>query len=189
MLHFLEQYESLLASNVQDEIHPFFDGFFLKEELIEILKSSLELNETQLQDLEVLSNSQLLTMISDDVYILKYYLEKLKVTLFKDMLITNETVWSTLEQLGRYTHYLASKDVKKWDEYDYSNYRSMCYKAGVIKRVYGMYDTMITQEDAESATSLPKRFFETEEEAIQVLTESKHSEEDTHILHLLIVNP
>lgn len=189
LLHFLERYESLLNTNVQDEIHPFFDGFFLKEELIAIIRFTFEANETALQDLETKTPSQLLALISDDVYILIYYLEQLKVTLFKDVVITNEIVWKMLEQLSQHTHYLASKDVAMWDEYDHANYRAMSHKAGRIKRVYGLYDNTISQEDAERVTSLPKRFYDTEEQAKQALSESKFSEEDTHILHLLIANP
>lgn len=39
-------------------------------------------------------------------------------------------VWEVLSQLGHYTHYLASKPIEFWDEYDHSNYKSLKRKAG-----------------------------------------------------------
>jgi len=39
-------------------------------------------------------------------------------------------VWEVLSQLGHHTHYLASKPIKSWDEYDRSNYKSLRRKAG-----------------------------------------------------------
>lgn len=189
LLHFLQQYKSLLASNIQDEIHPFFDGFFLKDELIAIIRFTFEANEIALQDLETKTPSQLLEMIGDDVYILQYYLEKFKLILFKDIVITEEMLWKTLYQLDQKTHYLGMKKLNDWDLYDHSNYRAMFYKAGKVTRVYGMYDIDISQKDVEKVTSHPKRFYRTWKEANSALHESIHDEEDTHILHLLIANP
>lgn len=42
-------------------------------------------------------------------------------------------VGEVLVQLGHYTHYLGTKDIALWDDYDYSNYRSLQIKAGKIK--------------------------------------------------------
>mgnify|MGYP007033642436 FL=1 len=39
-------------------------------------------------------------------------------------------VWEVLSQLGHRTHYLASKPIELWDEYDRSNYKSLRRKAG-----------------------------------------------------------
>ena len=50
---------------------------------------------------------------------------------FEDLL-NIEQVHKTLSQLGRYTHYLATKPLEEWDEYDKSNYKSMLKKAGFL---------------------------------------------------------
>ncbi|WP_452597124.1 hypothetical protein [Pontimicrobium sp. MEBiC01747] len=42
-------------------------------------------------------------------------------------------VRETLYQLGLHTHYLNTKPIKNWDEYDHSNFRSLQIKAGKIK--------------------------------------------------------
>jgi len=47
--------------------------------------------------------------------------------------IDPKEVWSVLCQLGLHTHYLASKSIDFWDEYDRSNYRSLLYKSGRLK--------------------------------------------------------
>ena len=47
--------------------------------------------------------------------------------------IDPKEVWEILQQLGLHTHYLASKPIINWDEYDRSNYRSLRIKAGKEK--------------------------------------------------------
>lgn len=44
--------------------------------------------------------------------------------------IDSDEVWEVLSQLGHYTHYLASKAIESWDEYDHSNYKALRKKAG-----------------------------------------------------------
>ena len=44
-----------------------------------------------------------------------------------------QSVREVLYQLGLHTHYLNTKPIKDWDEYDYSNYRSLQIKAGKTK--------------------------------------------------------
>lgn len=50
--------------------------------------------------------------------------------------ICPDEVWEVLSQLGHHTHYLASKPIELWDEYDRSNYRSLRKKAGKDKNEY-----------------------------------------------------
>ncbi|WP_299223855.1 hypothetical protein [uncultured Psychroserpens sp.] len=47
--------------------------------------------------------------------------------------IDPKEVWEVLSQLGHHTHYLATKPITDWDEYDRSNYRSLRIKAGKEK--------------------------------------------------------
>lgn len=49
-------------------------------------------------------------------------------------------VHELLDQLGLHTHYLADKPIDSWDEYDYSNYRSLQIKGGKIRRMYAILD-------------------------------------------------
>lgn len=51
----------------------------------------------------------------------------------RDEGINREDVWEVLSQLGHHTHYLASKAITDWDEYDHSNYKSLRIKAGKDK--------------------------------------------------------
>jgi len=51
----------------------------------------------------------------------------------KRKVIDRKEVWEVLEQLGLHTHYLGTKAVEDWDEYDHSNYGSLLIKAGRAK--------------------------------------------------------
>lgn len=88
-----------------------------------------------------------------------------------DPSINPKEVWDILQQLRLYTHYLASKPIAFWDEYDRSNYRSLQRKSGRIKQMYGIYSTDVNQQEASHATTQPKRFFRTKEEATAVMNE------------------
>jgi len=54
----------------------------------------------------------------------------------KHQTIRPDEVWEVLSQLGHYTHYLASKPIETWDEYDRSNYKALRRKAGKDKSEY-----------------------------------------------------
>ena len=62
-------------------------------------------------------------------------------------------------------HYLASKPVENWDEYDTSNYRSLLLKTGKAKKVYGIFTADVLAEDVYAVTTKPSYFFDTKAEA------------------------
>ena len=62
-------------------------------------------------------------------------------------------------------HYLASKPVDEWDEYDISNYRAMLLKTGTTKKVFGIFTSDVLAEDVYAVTTKPSYFFDTHEEA------------------------
>ena len=74
-----------------------------------------------------------------------------------------------LKQLSLYTHYLATKEISKWDSYDYSNFRSLKRKAGVSKKVFVIFTSDVKNEDKYIVTTTPTFFFDTEEEAQEEL--------------------
>ncbi|KGL59147.1 hypothetical protein [Polaribacter sp. Hel1_85] len=74
-----------------------------------------------------------------------------------------------LKQLSLYTHYLATKEISKWDSYDYSNFSSLNRKAGVSKKVFAIFTSDVTNEDKYIVTTAPTFFFDTEEEAQEEL--------------------
>lgn len=68
-------------------------------------------------------------------------------------------VHELLDQLGLPTHYLGDKPIDAWDEYDHSNYRALQIKGGKLKRVYGIFDASISQEEAHIVTSPPSTHY------------------------------
>ena len=79
--------------------------------------------------------------------------------------VTPKKLSKILDQLGMFTHYLATKDIWLWDKYDYSNYRSLAHKAGLRDKVYSIYRSDVSEEDKYRVTTHPSLFFDTEEEA------------------------
>jgi hypothetical protein len=77
-----------------------------------------------------------------------------------------------LAHLGKETHYLFNKGIEDWDEYDWSNYRSLEKKAtSRIVRKYALYDTDVAEKDKYRVTSPPGYFFSSKEEAEGSLSE------------------
>ena len=88
-----------------------------------------------------------------------------------DEKIDPKEVWGVLSQLGLHTHYLASKEIARWNVYDKSNYRALMIKAGKLKKVYGIYDSMINQNDMPDIESHPNFCFDNKEKAELVMQE------------------
>lgn len=169
LLHFLKQYLKELSLRKTVSLHSFFEDFFLKEELITIIKSMFDDVALEDVDLENSTTKELLLVIGDDRYILDFFLNQWSKNATDQL--SPIAVWNTLEQLNSRAHYLASKAIANWDAYDFSNYRALQLKAGKIKRVYGIYDSYVKEKDALRVDSLPKRFFEKYEQAEQAVEE------------------
>jgi len=88
-----------------------------------------------------------------------------------DERIDPKEVWEVLSQLGLHTHYLASKAIATWDSYDLGNFRSLMIKSGKLKKMYGIYDTCISQKDMPHVDSHPNFFFDNREKAEAVIRE------------------
>lgn len=167
--HFLSCYEQQLTEKKHPQMNSLFEHFFTREELINILNFMFgEIGLTEV-DLEIATNEDLLKVIDDELYILRYYLNQWEQQLDIHDHISPRSVWNTLEQLGHQTHYLGQKDISQWDQYDVSNFMSMQTKAGKITKVYGFYDVNVSGNDVYSIDSHPKRFFETKEDATEMM--------------------
>lgn len=169
-------------------IHPFFKNFFTKQELIDITSYIFSEHELSEVDLELLTHDELLDIIDDDMNILRCYLHQWEEKLTSHESYEIHEVDATLYQLRHHTHYLRSKMSGDWDKYDHSNFRSLQLKAGKLAKVYGIYDTDINQEHAHGVDSPPKRFYETKEQAAEVMNAMISSgscvQGDLHILYI-----
>jgi hypothetical protein len=121
---------------------------------------------------------------------LDYYLKAWRTEIEQNIAITPVEVFRTLDQLGLQTHYLASKAIAFWDEYDFSNYRVLSGKAGKVYTIYGLYDSEIAYKDIEQVDTHPKRFYETHQQALKELqhlfSQNLIAKEELHVLPRLV---
>ncbi|MBC8757298.1 hypothetical protein H2O64_21690 [Kordia sp. YSTF-M3] len=169
-------------------IHPFFDNFFTKQELIDIITHIFSEHEVREVDLDVLTHDELLDIIDDDMSILRFYLHQWEQQLISHESHSTHEVNDTLEQLSHHTHYLRNKIPKDWDKYDRSNFRSLQLKAGKLRKVYGIYDINVSQDQVQEVHAPPKRFYQTQEQATEVMntmiSKSDSQDEYLHVLYL-----
>lgn len=169
-------------------IHPFFEHFFTRKELSEIITYIFSEHEVKEVDLDILTHDELLDIIDDNMSILRFYLHQWEQQLISHELHSNHEVNDTLEQLSHHNHYLRNKMPEDWDKYDRSNFRSLQLKAGKLGKVYGIYDVNVSQDQVENIDTPPKRFYETQEQAAEVMNAmiSKNDSQDEylHVLYL-----
>lgn len=188
--YFLVKIKGKLENQKVNEIDSFLEDFFTKSELIAIVGWMYDTKDLKEVPLEDLKPYELLDMIGDTYFILEYVIHKWDEHQNSREHLNPKKVWSVLEQLGLQTHYLGEKAIAFWDAYDYSNYRSLQIKAGRVKRVFGIYDIDVKQEDVEKVDTPPKRFFNSEHEAqrhMQYLINMKIiKRQDTHVLYCYV---
>jgi hypothetical protein len=186
---FLAVYLEQLQRQKKEALDSYFEGFFTEEEIIAILKSKFGSNVDGHLKVVRLNKEQLLTYVSD-ADILDYYLKAWRTEIEQNIAITPVEVFRTLDQLGLQTHYLASKAIAFWDEYDFSNYRVLSGKAGKVYTIYGLYDSEIAYKDIEQVDTHPKRFYETHQQALKELqhlfSQNLIAKEELHVLPRLV---
>ena len=64
-----------------------------------------------------------------------------------------------VHQLGLYGHYLDTKFIKHWDNYDYSNFNALKIKSGKAKYAYAIFTSDVKKQDIDDVCSLPIRWF------------------------------
>ncbi|QHI38068.1 hypothetical protein IMCC3317_34520 [Kordia antarctica] len=165
--HFLMRLSK--AEHSPKGIHPFFENFFTKQELIEMITLIFSEHEVKEVDLSILTHRELLDIIDDDMSILSCCLYQWKQEELSHESSKEKEVDDTLDQLQHHTHYLRNKLSEDWDKYDVSNFRALQLKAGKIRKVYGIYDIEITQYRADYVDTPPKRFYETKQQATEVM--------------------
>jgi len=150
--YFLKKLSAEMKKTNDDELDPFFDTFFLKEELTIIYKWAFDQTDASHRNMELLKANDLLEFLTNQ-HILDYYRAQWENEIERNLSITVDSVIDTLEQLGLHTHYLRTKPIDTWDEYDFSNYRALSEKAGKVYAIYGMYDAEVNKKDAHLVTS------------------------------------
>lgn len=139
-----------------------------------------------------LQRSELIELIQTDHQVLSWTIHHLEEQLKAQLTYSQDEVNAFFNKTQNEAHYLAHKPVEQWDEYDLSNYRSLMFKTGTAKKVYGIFDSDVLAEDASAVTTQPKFFFDTkveaEEELERIIAEGEFSREELTIHHLWKLN-
>ncbi len=179
--------KDFLEKSHQKGIHPVFEKYFTRSEIIEILTFVYGGNVEKPFEIVKLRNEQSLEYLST-LNILSFYLDTWEQEQNKNIALNIVSVHQTLKQLGLQTHYLGQKSLKDWDEYDHNNYRNLQRKAGKPQRVFGIYDAMVKQDDVLLVDKQPFRFYESEKQATEAMDEfckqGSYNPNEVHILSL-----
>lgn len=184
--YFLRTLKKKIESESPETINPIFLNLFERDQLVKILKWLFIGKIPKEYDVEKMTNEEILHAIGDDLHILSYCVEHWTKEL--EQKISPIEVNGVLEQLGLESHYLNSKAIAFWDEYDYSNYNSLKAKAGKEQPMYGIFDADVKEEDKYFITTLPAKLYETEElaeaELNHLIAEGKFQKGELKIMML-----
>lgn len=190
ILFLLQKLESFLESEKQTKPSSDLVKHFTDSELREMIHW-LYRDVWRKNALGFMERSKLLELINSDYSILLWTIHRLEKQMTNTPDISQENVNGFFQRTQNEIHYLASKPVENWDEYDTSNYRSLLLKTGKAKKVYAIFTCDVLAEDVYAVTTKPSYFFDTKEEAEaeikNIIAEGKFTQEDlvVHSLWLL----
>ncbi|WP_340201992.1 hypothetical protein [Ascidiimonas sp. W6] len=131
---------------------------------------------------------ELIELINSDQSVLSWTIHQLEASMTATPSYSQVNVSRFFERTNNEIHYLASKPVEQWDEYDVSNYTNLLMKTGTTKKVYAIFDSDVLKEDVYAVTTKPSYFFDTFEEAEteinSIIAEGKFTKEEL-VIHSL----
>lgn len=190
ILFFLSRLEFFLESEKQANPSPELVKLQTDSELREMIHW-LYRDVWSKNALGFMERSKLLELINGDYSILLWTIHRLEKQMTNTPSITQKDIDTFFQRTQNEIHYLASKPVEEWDEYDTSNYRSLMVKTGTTKKVFAIFTSDVLAEDVYAVTTKPSYFFDTKEEAEaeidNILIEKKFTRDElvVHSLWLL----
>ena len=186
-LFFLKSLLEILKKQHIQELNPFFEKLFSRNQLIEILEY-LYLDGLDDYNIEEMNDVGLLELIGNDVSILEFYIRQFEKRLTETPELSHSEICEFFERTNNENHYLYSKPIEQWDEYDRSNYYSLLFKSGKTKRVFAIFTSDVDENDKYVVSTQPSFFFDTQEEAEgelkRIINEENFKEEDLKIMSL-----
>ena len=186
-LFFLKYLLEVLRKQKDQDLNTLFKNLFSRKELIDILEY-LYLDGLDEYNIEEMKDAELLGLIGNDVSILEFYIQQFEKCLTKTPELSHSEISEFFERTNNESHYLYSKPVEKWDEYDRSNYYSLLFKRGKTKRVFAIFTSDVDEKDKYVVTTQPSFFFDTQEEAEvdlkRIINQENFKKEDLKIMSL-----
>lgn len=182
---FMKMLKQRIEKDQVENISPVFGSILSKDELQKIFKWLYPDRAPETYDFETMDKQDLLEAIGDDIHILTYAIERWNKELEEK--ITPQKVYDVLCQLQIETHYLMTKILADWDEYDHSNFKALCRKAGTPQPLYVVFESSVKEEDKYISVPLSK-YYATEWEATSkkslLISEEQFEEHQLQILSL-----
>ena len=182
---FMKMLQQRIERDKVETLSPVFGNILSKEELQNILKWLYLDKVPEHHDLKTMDSQDLCEAIGDDIHILSYSIEKWKKELEEK--ITPQKVYDVLCQLQLETHYLMTKILADWDEYDYSNFKALCRKAGTPQPLYAVFESSVQEENKYISVPLSKYYateWEAESKKSLLISEEQFEEHQLQILSL-----
>ena len=136
-------------------------------------------------NIQKMDTGEMLDAIGGETHILSFYIDYWKNKTID--VVTPVKVYDVLTQLQLETHYLMTKILADWDEYDYSNFRALCNKAGIAETLYGIFDAEVSEEDKYIVTSQAKPYrtrWEAEAKLTELVSTGRFRENELKIMSL-----
>lgn len=190
ILFFLSRLESFLESEKESKASSELASYYTDSELREIIHW-LYRDVWSKNALGFMVRPQLLELINSNYGILLWTIYNLEKSMTDTPNIAQNDIDVFFQRTQNELHYLASKPVKEWDEYDTSNYRSLLVKTGTTKKVFAIFTSDVLAEDVYAVTTKPSYFFDTKSEAEKeidnIIIEGKFTRDElvVHSLWLL----
>lgn len=190
ILFFLNRLEFFLESEKQAKPSPELVKLHTDSELREMIHW-LYRDVWSKNALGFMERSKLLELINGDYSILLWTIHRLEKQMTNTPSIAQKDIDAFFQRTQNELHYLASKPIEEWDEYDTSNYRGLLVKTGTTKKVFAIFTSDVLSEDVYAVTTKPSYFFDTKEEAEaeidNILIEKKFTRDElvVHSLWLL----
>ncbi len=121
-----------------------------------------------------------------DADVIKYLIDWQENQKYLSEYPSNLYIQNILSQLGMYGHYLNSKMVVEFDDYDFSNFNRLKIKSGRAQYGYGIFMLEVYKEDIRTVDSPPLRWFPSLELAEEMKTEMTGSRDFEN--HELIIH-
>ena len=187
ILFFLRDLENILITpgnpKVSKELIKHYTDSELRTLIFDLHKDTWSKNA-----LGFMQRPELMELIDGDTALLQWTIQDLEKKMTNFSVYSQEEVHHFFERTHNEIHYLASKPVANWDEYDKANYHSLLSKTNSAKRVYGIFNSDVLAEDVYAVTTKPSYFFDTKEEAeaeINNIIREENFSRDELIIHSL----
>lgn len=170
ILEFLKMLEHLKENKEEPALSTDLLKHYTDDELRDVLKW-LYSDTWSTEALAQMKRLRLIELLNSDYGLLLWTIHNIEQRMTSSPRYTQSEIDAFFKAKQKEMHYLASKPVHVWDEYDKSNYRHLLITTGTTKRVFGIFMSDVKDKDVYLVQTEAKHLFDTKEEAQTELNE------------------